>query len=124
MTQQVISFEIYSQTIYHLRIKGTRLLEKIKFCKMEMNKRKQQNLNPLSTAIDLMSEMINELVKISAMILTYRYFQSAMLSFEQSLFNEITDKYYIEMLRNIVKKISRLNEDKLVDFTIVVNEKS
>ena len=91
---------------------------------MEMNKRKQQNLNPLSTAIDLMSEMINELVKISAMILTYRYFQSTMLSFEQSLFNEITDKYYIEMLRNIVKKISRLNEDKLVDFTIVVNEKS
>lgn len=124
MTQQVISFEIYSQTIYHLRIKGTRLLEKIKFCEMEMNKRKQQNLNPLSTAIDLMSEMINELVKISAMILTYRYFQSTMLSFEQSLFNEITDKYYIEMLRNIVKKISRLNEDKLVDFTIVVNEKS
>ena len=58
------------------------------------------------------------------MILTYRYFQSTMLSFEQSLFNEITDKYYIEMLRNIVKKISRLNEDKLVDFTIVVNEKS
>ena len=124
MTQQVISFEIYSQTIYHLRIKGTRLLEKIKIFEMEMTKRKQQNLNPLSTAIDLMSEMINELVKISAMILTYRYFQSTMLSFEQSLFNEITDKYYIEMLRNIVKKISRLNEDKLVDFTIVVNEKS
>ena len=76
MAQATVNFEIYSQKIYHLRIKGSRLLQKIKLHEIKMNKRKQQNLNPHLTSIDLMSEMINELVKISAMIETYRYFNA------------------------------------------------
>ena len=76
MTQLAIDFEMCSQKIYHHRIKGSKLLQKIKLCEIEMNKRKQQNLNPHSTSIDSMSEMINELVVISATIESYRYFQA------------------------------------------------
>ena len=68
-------YESYSQEIYYLRIKGSRLLQKIKLHEIKMNKRKQQNLKPYLKSIDLMIKMIGKLVKISAIIETYRYFQ-------------------------------------------------
>ena len=71
-----------------------------------------------------MIKMIGKLVKISAIIETYRYFQLTTRSFQQSLFDEITNNYYNDMLKNIVLKIKRLNQSKLVDFTVIVEEKS
>ena len=117
-------YESYSQEIYYLRIKGSRLLQKIKLHEIKMNKRKQQNLKPYLKSIDLMIKMIGKLVKISAIIETYRYFQLTTRSFQQSLFDEITNNYYNDMLKNIVLKIKRLNQSKLVDFTVIVEEKS
>ena len=117
-------YEFYSQEIYYLRINGSRLLQKIKLHEIKMNKRKQQNLKPYSKSIDLMNGMIVELVMISALIETYRYFQVTMRPFQLSLFNEITNNYYIDMLKNIVLKIKRLNQSTVIDFTVIVEEKS
>ena len=64
----------YSREIVHLRLKGSRLLQKIKFFEIKMNKRRQQKLEPTSDSIEFMSAMIRKLVKISAFIETYRYF--------------------------------------------------
>ena len=114
-------YESYSREICHLRIKGTRLLHKIKLHEIKMNQRKQQNLKPHLKSINLMTGMIRKLVKISAFIETYRYFQitTRPLQNQQSLFDEIANNYYNDMLKNIVLKIKRLNQsNESVDFTI------
>ena len=114
-------YESYSRQICHLRIKGSRLLQKIKLQEIKMNQRRQQNLKPHLKSIDLMAEMIRKLVKISAFIETYRYFQITMrpLQYQQSLFDEIANNYYDDMLKDIVLKIKRLDEwAQSVDFTI------
>ena len=114
-------YESYSRQICHLRIKGSRLLQKIKLQEIKMNQRRQQNLKPHLKSIDLMAEMIRKLVKISAFIETYRYFQIMMrpLQYQQSLFDEIANNYYDDMLKDIVLKIKRLDEwAQSVDFTI------
>ena len=113
--------ESYSQEICHLRIKGSRLLQKIKLHEIKMNQRKQQNLKPHLKSINLMTGMVRKLVKISAFIETYRYFQVTMrpLKYQQSLFDEIANNYYDDMLKDIVLKIKRLNQsNQSVDFTI------
>ena len=71
-------YESYSRQICHLRIKGSRLLQRIKLQEIKMNQRRQQNLKPHLKSIDLMTAMIRKLVKISAFIETYRYFQITM----------------------------------------------
>ena len=114
-------YESYSRQICHLRIKGSRLLQRIKLQEIKMNQRRQQNLKPHLKSIDLMTEMIRKLVKISAFIETYRYFQITMrpLQYQQSLFDEIANNYYDDMLKDIVLKIKRLDEwAQSVDFTI------
>ena len=114
-------YESYSREICHLRIKGTRLLHKIKLHEIKMNQRKQQHLKPHLKSIKLMTGMVKKLVKISAIIETYRYFQITMrpLTNNQSLFDEIANNYYNNMLKDILLKIKCLNEsNESVDFTI------
>ena len=109
--------ESYSQEISHLRIKGTRLLQRIKLHEMKMNRRKQQKLKPHLHSLQYMNGMIRKLVKISAFIETYRYFQVTRQSLvnRASLFHKIAESYYDDMLQTIILKIKRLNS---VDFTI------
>ena len=101
----------YSREIVHLRLKGSRLLRKIKFFEIKMNKRRQQKLEPTSDSIEFMSAMIRKLVKISAFIETYRYFQliKQPLVNHQNLFHQTANNYYDAMLKNIILKINRLN---------------
>ena len=131
MTQQQVDLKIrqyyyelhesYSKEIYYLRMKGSRLLQKIKLHEIKMNRRKQRNLKPYSKSIDLMAEMINELVKISAFIETYTHFQMTMQPMS-NLFHVIVNDCYTVMLRNIVSKIHHMNRSielaEAVDFIV------
>ena len=113
--------ESYSQEICLLRIKGTRLLQRIKLHEIKMNQRKQQKLKPHLHSVNYMNGMIRKLVKISAFIETYRYFQITRRSLvnQESLFHEIANDYYDDLLQNIILKIKRINQlNKSVDFTI------
>ena len=116
--------ESYSKEICYLRMKGSRLLQKIKLHEIKMNRRKQQNLKPHSRSINLMAEMINELVKISAFIETYIHFQMTMqpIANQKNLFHVIVNDCYNVMLKDIVSKIHHLNRSselaQAVDFTI------
>ena len=109
--------ESYSREIWYLGVKGTKLLQQIKRHEMKMNRRKQQKLKPHSHSLQYMSAMIKKLVKISAFIETYRYFQVTWQSLvnQASLFHNIANKYYDDMLQSIILKMKRINS---VDFTI------
>ena len=115
--------ESYSREIFHLKIQGSKLLRKIKLQEMKMNQRKQQKLKPHLRQVNLLSGMVRKLIKISAFIETYKYFQIIMLPLtnHQSFFHEVANNYYEDMLKDIVLKIKRINQsaiDRSVDFTI------
>ena len=113
--------ESYSQEICHLKIKGSKLLQKIKLQEIKMNQRKQQNLKPHLKQINFLNGMVKKLIKMSAFIETYRYFQITKrpMANHQSLFHEIANNYYEDMMKDIVLKIKRLNQSaQSVDSTI------
>ena len=86
-----------------------------------MNQRKQQNLKPHLKQINFLNGMVKKLIKMSAFIETYRYFQITKrpMANHQSLFHEIANNYYEDMMKDIVLKIKRLNQSaQSVDSTI------
>ena len=115
--------ESYSREIFYLKIQGSKLLRKIKLQETKMNQRRQQKLKPHLRQINLLTRMVRKLIKISAFIETYKYFQilKQPLANHQSFFHEVASNYYEDMLKDIVLKIKRINQsarDRSVDFTI------
>ena len=115
--------ESYSREIFYLKIQGSKLLRKIKLQETKMNQRRQQKLKPHLRQVNLLTRMVKKLIKISAFIETYKYFQILRrpLANHQSFFHEVASNYYEDMLKDIVLKIKRINQsaiDRSVDFTI------
>ena len=115
--------ESYSREIFFLRKQGSKLLRKIMRQETKMNLRRQQKLKPHLRQVNLLTQMVKKLIKISAFIETYKYFQilKQPLVNHQSFFHEVASNYYEDMLKDIVLKIKRINQsaiDQSVDFTI------
>ena len=115
--------ESYSREIFYLKRQGSKLLQKIKRQETKMNLRRQQKLKPHLRQVNLLTQMVKKLIKISAFIETYKYFQilKQPLVNHQSFFHEVASNYYEDMLKDIVLKIKRINQsaiDQSVDFTI------
>ena len=94
-----------------------------KYLIYEQNQRKQQKLKPLLRQVNVLHRMMKKLIKISAFIDTYKYFQQInepLTSYNETFFYEIANNYYENSLREIVLKMKRLNHSRYygVDFTI------
>ena len=122
-------YQSYNREIIYLRKEGSKLLEKIKLQEIKMNKRKQKHLKPLLRQVNLLHRMMKKLIKISAFIDTYKYFQmikEPLTYYNQKSFYQMASMYYEDALKEIVLKIKRINQlqiDNSVDFTII-EEKS
>ena len=115
--------ESYSREIFYLKIQGSKLLRKIKLQETKMNQRRQQKLKPHLRQVNLLTRMVKKLIKISAFIETYKYFQilKQPLVNHQTFFHEVASSYYEDMLKDIVSKLKRINQsarDRSVYFTI------
>ena len=115
--------ESYSREIFYLKIQGSKLLRKIKLQETKMNQRRQQKLKPHLRQVNLLTRMVKKLIKISAFIETYKYFQilKQPLVNHQTFFHEVASNYYEDMLKDIVSKLKRINQsarDRSVYFTI------
>ena len=116
--------ESYAREILYLRREGTKLLQKIKLQEIKLNKRKQMKLKPLLREINLLHRMMKKLIKISAFIDTYKYFQmirSPLTSYNQKFFYEMASNYYENALKQIVLKLKLRNQSRIrdcVDFSI------
>ena len=119
-------YKSYDQEILYLRRQGSKLLQKIKLQEIKMNQRKQQKLKPLLRQVNLLNRMIKKLLKISAFIDSYKYFQiikEPLTSYNERFFYEVASNYYEDALKDIVSKIKRINQlriDDSVDFTISI----
>ena len=117
-------YESYDREILYLKRQGSKLLKKIEQQEIKMNQRKQQKLKPLLRQVNLLNRMVKKLIKISAFIDSYKYFQvikEPLTSYNEKFFHEVASNYYEDMLKDIVSKIKRLNQsrkDDRVDFTI------
>ena len=117
-------YKSYDREILYLRREGSKLLQKIKLQEIKMNRRKQQQQQPLVRQINGLHKMIKKLIKISAFIDTYKYFQmikEPLTYYNENFFYQLASMYYEDALKEINLKIKRLNQlriDNSVDFTI------
>lgn len=117
-------YESYAREILYLRKEGTKLLQKTKLQEIKMNKRKQMMMKPLLQEINLLHRMMKKLIKISAFIETYKYFQmiqSPLTDYNQKVFYKMATNYYKNSLKQIVLKLKLRNQSRIrdcVDFSI------
>ena len=89
-----------------------------------MNQRRQMQLKPLLRQVNLLHRMMKKLIKISAFIDSYKYFQKIRepLTYDNTdFFYQLANFYYENGLREIVLKLKRINQlprNDFVDFSI------
>ena len=119
-------YKSYNREILYLRREGSKLLQKIKLQETKMDLRKQQKLKPLLREVNLLNRMVKKLIKISAFIDSYRYFQmikEPLTSYNEKFFYQLASMYYEDALKDIVSKLKRINQlriDESVDFSISI----
>ena len=117
-------YQSYDREILYLRKEGSKLLQKIKLQEIKMNLRKQQRLKPLLRQVNLLHRMMKKLIKISAFIDTYKYFQmikEPLTYYNENFFYQLANINYEDALKEIVLKLKRINQlriDDSVDFSI------
>ena len=117
-------YQSYAREILYLRKEGSKLLQKIKLQEIKMNLRKQQQLKPLLRQVNLLHRMMKKLIKISAFIDTYKYFQlikQPLTSYNETFFYQLANYYYKDALKEIVLKLKCINQSRMqdpVDFSI------
>ena len=118
------NFTSYAHEIWYLRKEGSKLLQKIKLQEIKMNQRKQQKLKPLLRQVNSLHKMMKKLIKISAFIDTYKYFQAIkepLTDYNQIFFYQLASNNYKNSLKQIVLRMKRINKSRNhddVDFSI------
>ena len=117
-------YKSYQREILYLRKEGSKLLQKIKLQEIKMNQRRQKRLKPLLRQVNLLHRVMKKLIKISAFIDTYKYFQMVkkpLSDDNETFFYQMASDHYEQALKQIVlklKKINRLRMDDSVHFTV------
>ena len=104
----------YEREILSLQTQGDALLQKIKQQETKMNRAKQQNLQPNQNDLYTLDQMIKMLLRMLALIDSYRYFQARnepMTDKNRSWFYDIANNYYLNTLKRFVLKLKvRVNQ--------------
>ena len=119
-------YQSYQKEIYFLREKGDELLQEIKRHETKMNQKKQQKLQPDEGDLYQLHEMIKSMLKLMAVIESYRYLQLLKMPLTNQnipLFYSKTNNYYENLLQKFMLKLNQLRNKKIkieesIDFTI------
>ena len=107
-------YKDYEREILSLQTQGDALLQKIKQQETKMNRAKQQNLQPNQNDLYTLDQMIKMLLRMLALIDSYRYFQARnepMTDKNRSWFYDIANNYYLNTLKRFVLKLKvRVNQ--------------
>ena len=109
MAQAMINhnYNAYQQRIQFLRSHGDVLLQRIKALEINMNKRKQQNQQPMERDVNSLNAMVKKLLQMLAEINACQYFQLTNEQFDvcDHYFNEICNRYFEDLMQNFVAKL-------------------
>ena len=117
-------YQSYADEILYLRREGSKLLRKIKLREIKMNRRRQMQFEPCITQLKSLDQMAKKLIKISAFIDTYKYFQliKIPLTYDNiEFFYQLANFYYEDALDRIILKLKRINQlrgNNDIDFSI------
>ena len=107
-------YKSYEREILSLQTQGDALLQKIKQQETKMNRAKQQNLQPNQNDLYTLDQMIKMLLRMLALIDSYRYFQARnepMTDKNRPWFYNIANNYYLNTLQCFVLKLKvRVNQ--------------
>ena len=107
-------YKDYEREILSLQTQGDALLQKIKQQETKMNRAKQQTLQPNQNDLYTLDQMIKMLLRMLALIDSYRYFQARnepMTDKNRSWFYDIANNYYLNTLKRFVLKLKvRVNQ--------------
>ena len=107
-------YKSYEREILSLQTQGDALLQKIKQQETKMNRAKQQNLQPNQNDLYTLDQMIKMLLRMLALIDSYRYFQARnepMTDKNRPWFYDTANNYYLNTLQRFVLKLKvRVNQ--------------
>ena len=107
-------YKSYEREILSLQTQGDALLQQIKQHETKMNRAKQQNLQPNQNDLYTLDQMIKMLLRMLALIDSYRYFQARnepMTDKNRPWFYDIANNYYLNTLKRFVLKLKvRVNQ--------------
>ena len=107
-------YKDYEREILSLQTQGDALLQKIKQQETKMSRAKQQNLQPNQNDLYTLDQMIKMLLRMLALIDSYRYFQARnepMTDKNRPWFYDIANNYYLNTLQRFVLKLKvRVNQ--------------
>ena len=99
-------YNYYQQHIQFLRSSGNILLQRVKTFETNLNRRRQQNQQPLVQDINSLNAMIKKLLQILAQINTCRYLQfNEVFNIHSSNFTRICNRYYEDLTCQFVTKL-------------------
>lgn len=125
ITQRNWIYKRHEQEIVHLQRKGDRLLQIIKVQETEMNRKRQQKLQPNLNDLYTLNQMTENMLRIISLINCYRYLQSKcepLTEQNHTWFYQIANSYYLHLLRCFNEKLKKRIIEKRndsVDFVIV-----
>ena len=111
----------YTERIRYLRSKGESLLQEIELLETNMNKRKQENRQPLENELSRLNAITIKLLQMLAEINVCQYFQmvNEYYNFNDYYYKEMCSRYYLDLLQDFKLKTKRLiDDDNDVDFSI------
>ena len=116
-------YQSYADEILYLRKEGSKLLRKIKLQEIKLNRRRQMQFQQVSTPLNALDRMAKDLIKISAFIDTYKYFQLIKITLYDNIefFYQLANFYYEDALKKIILKLKHINElrqNNDIDFNI------
>ena len=109
-------YSCYTYRIQFLRTVGDQLLQQIQVLEIDMNKRKQQNQQPLSNEItklhDLTTQLLFSLAEIN--VCQYFYLADEYYNFNDNYYKKMCHKYFQDLMQqfNLKLKAKRLNQIK------------
>ena len=119
----------YTERIRYLRSIGDHLLQEIELLETNMNKRKQQNQQPLENELTSLHAMTTKLLQMLAEINVCQYFKmvNEYFNFNDYYYKQMCFRYNLDLLRELNFKLrtKRLNQiksylidDNDIDFSI------
>ena len=126
----------YTERIRYLRSNDDHLLQEIELLEMNMNKRNQQNQQPLKNELTRLHTMTTKLLQMLAEINVCQYFQmvNEYFNFNDYYYKQMCFRYFQDLMlqfnfklkakrlnqikRNLIDEINDDNDDNDVDFSI------
>ena len=115
----------YSDRIRYLKSNGESLLQEIESLKANMNRRKQQNQQPLENELSRLNTITIKSLQMQAEINVCQFFQmiNEYYDFNHYYYKQMCLKYYFDLLKDFNLKTKRLindnDNDNDVDFSIL-----